>query len=166
MERRNPPQKQDFWIVLSKSSFPNSLTCCLRVTLDLTLKKSTAEIIDSVSGKTKWVTPTCVGARKVYFQKPWNLTSHHDPVSAAVWCSNCTVMAFYVALLRWLIIYTLHTPSSCSSDFSKLMTDMMGNCSPRGANPFTLREEKYLKRTSNRGPEHGWDGPDVVQFKH
>lgn len=57
---------------------------------------------------------------KVYFRKPRNLASHRDPVSAAVWWSNCTVMAFYVVLLRWLIIYTLHTLSSCSSDSQQI----------------------------------------------
>lgn len=67
--------------------------------------------------------PTCGGARgNVYFQKPWNLTSRQDPISPAVWCGNCTVMAFYVAVLRWLIIYTLHTQSPCYSNFCKLMT--------------------------------------------
>lgn len=67
--------------------------------------------------------PTCGRARgNVYFQKSWNLSSRQDPISPAVWCGNCTVMAFYVAVLRWLIIYTLHTPSPCYSKFSKLMT--------------------------------------------
>lgn len=41
--------------------------------------------------------------------------------SPAVRRGNCTVMAFYVAALRWLIIYTLHTPSPCFSNLSKLM---------------------------------------------
>lgn len=31
-------------------------------------------------------------------------------------------MAFYVAVLRWLIIYTLHSPSPCYSSSGKLMT--------------------------------------------
>lgn len=65
---------------------------------------------------------TCGRARgNIYFQKPWNLGSRQDPISPAVWCGNCTVMAFYVAVLRWLIIYTLHTPSTCYSTLGKLM---------------------------------------------
>lgn len=40
-----------------------------------------------------------------------NLGSRQDPISPAVRCGNCTVMAFYVTVLRWLIICTLHTPS-------------------------------------------------------
>lgn len=83
--------------------------------------------ISSVCQKSNRMTPpTCervggVGGY-VYFQKPWNLSSRQDPISPAVWCGNCTVMAFYVAALRWLIIYTLHTPSPCYSNFTKLMT--------------------------------------------
>lgn len=77
---------------------------------------------DSMSEK-QLCHPTCGRARgNVYFQKPWNLGSRQEPISPAVCSGNCTVMAFYVAVLRWLIIYTLHTPSPCYSNFSKLMT--------------------------------------------
>lgn len=128
----------------------------------------TEEIVDSVSAK-QLCHPTCGRAGgNVYFQKPWNLSSRQDPISPAVWCSNCTVMAFYVAALRWLIIYTLHTPSPCYSNLSKLMT-----CSKHDGKLWASEEQilKLRKETmsnfckSHTGSQHGSYEPGVMQVE-
>lgn len=120
------------------SEFPNLLfTSHLRPDV-----KSRAEIVDGMSGKPS-VSPRHVSERgKLYFRKPWNLASHQDPVSAAVCWSNCTVMAFYVALLRWLIIYTLHTLSSCSSDSRQINDRHDGKVLTRRSRTFQRSERK------------------------
>lgn len=87
----------------------------------------------------------------VYFQKLWNLSSRQHPISPAVWCGNCTVMAFYVAVLRWLIIYTLHTPSPCFSNFSKLMTYSKhdGKLWPQKNKSLNVERKKKKTTTAN-----------------
>lgn len=64
---------------------------------------------------------------------PWS----HLP--SCIWCGNCTVMAFYVADLRWLITYRLHTQSACWFNFSELMTrskNTRWNINLRRTNPL------------------------------
>lgn len=71
-------------------------------------------------------------------------------------------MAFYVAVLRWLIIYTLHTPSSCSPDFSELTMNAVGNCCPRRANRLRGKIHNFCKSLGKSQRRRA----EIVKFRH